>query len=95
MTAFILLLGEVRVVMGVTTQGRGELRFDQHITSYTVHYGMDGVKFQVYQEPPGIDKVRDEKSHHPQFSQHVGTCSLYLYCYYKIRHIIPITIQRL
>ena len=74
MTAFILLLGEVRVVMGVTTQGRGELRFDQHITSYTVHYGMDGVKFQIYQEPPGIDKVCNKKLSHT--IKMFGTCSL-------------------
>ena len=43
-------------MMGVVTKGRGD--YIQWITSYTVHYGMDGVKFQVYQEPPGVDKVK-------------------------------------
>ena len=81
--------------MGVTTQGRGDLAKNQYITSYTVHYGMDGVKFQVYQEPRGIDKVSNEKSHHSQLSQNVGTCSLYLYCNYKIVHMNSITIQKL
>ena len=81
-TPFFLLLGEARIVMGVTTQGRGDLYINQHITSYTVHYGMDGAKFQVYQEPPGIDKVSNDKSHHPQLSQILGIYRycLFLYC---------------
>ena len=52
-----MILNSVSIVYGVVTQGRMYPHGNQRVTSYTVQYSMDCVKFDTVKNDSGNDMV--------------------------------------